>query len=237
MNIGDSAIFYEAIKQYQSAYEKALELFNIYEEADVEELKELYSFLYKEIEKFLNISGLEQNDCGNLGRHLYFMEYYFNRKNKEGAKSDIHDIVFFDLPDALRALISKRNTESYFDQRLKDAVFPLVQGKHYDSAIRKAFVILTERLRRAFGVTNELDGENLVNHVFGKGGDLTVALDDGKKQSYRNLISGFYGVYRNKFAHNNIEPTLSEVKTILEMTNNIIFELEDISRKSITESI
>ena len=61
---------------------------------------------------------------------------------------------------------------------------------------------------------------------------LLLILDDSKKQCYRNLISGFYGVYRNKYAHHDVKPSLSEVKAILEMVNNIIDEIERISLES-----
>ena len=237
MNFADSATFFSIVEQYQSAYEKALEIMNVFEDATIDELKVLKASLESEIEKFFNVSGLNWVDCGNLGRHLHFMSYYLDKNQREGAESDVRDIVFHDLPSGLRALISNKNMVSHFDQKLKDGVFPLIQGKHYDSAIRKAFVILTDRLRRAFGIQEELDGDTLVNHVFGKGGAITVALGEGKKQSYRNFISGFYGVYRNKFAHNDVEPTLSEVKAILEMANNIILEIEEISSKSISESV
>jgi hypothetical protein len=113
-----------------------------------------------------------------------------------------------------------------------------VQGGHYDSAIRKAFIVLSDRLRRAFGVVEEhVDGEALANMVFGKGGKIPVVLDEAKKQCYRNLISGFYGVYRNKFAHYDVVPSLSEVKAILEMVNTIIIEIEKISAASIQADV
>lgn len=236
MNIGESGIFFSVVEQYQSAYEKALQMMNVYEDAESEELKALYDSLKLEIDKFLNISGLEMSDCGVLGRHLHFIEYYLNLKNKSNVEGDIYDIVYHDLPSALRTLISRKRTDSHLDQKLKDSVLPLIQGKHYDSAIRKSFILLTERIRSVFGVTEEIDGDALVNHVFGKGGTIVVALDQSKKKSYRNLISGFYGVYRNKFAHNDVQPTLSEVNSIIEMANNIIIELEEIGKNSIPKS-
>jgi len=235
MNIGDSSIFFHVIEQYQCAYEKALEIMNIFEDAEVDELKAQKTILEAEIEKFLNLSDLKLTDCGSLERHLHFMGYYLDKNNKNGAEGDVRDIVFHDLPSVLRKLISNQGTDSHFDQKLRDGVFPLIQGEHYDSAIRKAFVILTERLRRAFGVEEEKDGDDLINLVFGRGGTLAVSLSNGEKTNYRNLISGFYGVYRNKFAHNDIEPTLPEVKAILEMVNNIIIELEEISKKSVED--
>lgn len=109
---------------------------------------------------------------------------------------------------------------------------PLVHGGHYDSAIRKSFVILTDRLRRAFGVNEQLDGEDLVNLVFGKGGKIPIALDEGKKQAFRNLISGFYGVYRNRYAHNDVEPQLAQVGAIVELANSILAEVEEIANES-----
>ncbi|OJA59343.1 hypothetical protein BGV69_09125 [Burkholderia ubonensis] len=105
-------------------------------------------------------------------------------------------------------------------------------GGHYDSAVRKVFVVMTDRLRRAFGVTESIDGEDLVNVVFGKGGKIPVALDDSQKQAMRNLISGFYGVYRNRFAHNDVEPDLAQARTIIEMANTIILDIEELAAAS-----
>ena len=206
-----------SVQQYQQTYEKAIEMFNVFDEADPPELMRMQEALALEAEKLLNISGLEWGQCGNLGRHLTFLTHYLKKNDKGSCAQDIKDVLFFDLPAALRNLIAKSSDDQHFDQRLKDGVLPLLQGGHYDSAVRKAFVLLTDRLRRAFGVQEEMDGEDLVNLVFGKGGKIPVALDDAKKQALRNLISGFYGVYRNRFAHNDIQPDLAQARAIIEM--------------------
>jgi Protein of unknown function (Hypoth_ymh) len=232
MDIGKSNTILLSVQQYQNAYDKAIELYNLFEDSETDELLRFSGLLVEEVDKLINLSGLEWAQCGNLGRHLHFLDYYLKRNDKQGCTADIRDIVFYDLPAALKNIISSATTESHFDQKLRDAVLPLIQGGHYDSAIRKAFIVLTDRLQRAFGVTDKIDGDELVNLVFGKGGKIPVALDDPKKQCYRNLISGFYGVYRNKYAHHDIEPSLSEAKAILEMANNIIFEIEQISINS-----
>ena len=109
---------------------------------------------------------------------------------------------------------------------------PLMNGGHFDSAVRKIFVVLTDRLRRAFGVTEPIDGDDLVNLVFGKGENIPVALDDSQKQAMRNLISGFYGVYRNRFAHNDLEPTLTHARALMEMANTIIIDIEALASAS-----
>jgi hypothetical protein len=163
---------------------------------------------------------------------LNFLSYYLKRNDKESCALDIKDIVFFDLPATLKALIALSSDDQHFDQRLKDAVFPLLDGGHLDSAIRKAFIVLTDRLRRAFGVKADVDGEDLVNQVFGKGGKISVALDEPRKQAFRNLISGFYGVYRNKYAHNDSEANVADARAIVEMTNQIILEIEQVANAS-----
>ncbi len=224
-----------SVQQYQRAYETALEMFNIFEDADARELLRIHGTLVDEVQRFLNVSGLRWEHCDNLGRHLTFLERYLKRSEKESCEQDIKDIIFFDFPTGLRNLIAQASEDSHLDQRLKDGVVPLIQGGHYDSAVRKVFVVLTDRLRRAFGVKEEIDGEDLVNLVFGKGGKIPVALDDTKKQAFRNLISGFFSVYRNMLAHNDVQPELPQVRAIIEMANSIILEIEKIAEASAKE--
>jgi hypothetical protein len=222
-----------AVQQYQKAYDQAIELFSVFEDAEPSELLRLQARLAEECGELLKVARIEWENCGNLGRHLGFLELYLKKNDKVNCHQDIKDILFSDLPAALKSLIAKSADESHIDQRLRDGVMPLVHGGHYDSAIRKSFVILTDRLRRAFGVQDQLDGEDLVNLVFGKGGKIPVALDESKKQAFRNLISGFYGVYRNRYAHNDVEPQLAQVGAIVELANSILAEVEQIANASI----
>ncbi|HCI52343.1 MAG TPA: hypothetical protein DE312_03255 [Gallionella sp.] len=225
-----------SIQQYQRAYDKAIELFSIFEDADAPELLRMQTSLENEVESMLHVSGLSWGDCGNLSRHFKFIKLYLKSNDKVNCAQDVKDIVSFDLPFALRNIVIKSADDEHFDQRLKDAVTPLMNGGHYDSAIRKVFVILTDRLRRAFGVNTEIDGEELVNLVFGKGGKIPVSLDDSQKQAFRNLVCGFYGVYRNRFAHNDVVPNLAQVRAVIEMANTIILDIEVIASESAGES-
>jgi len=233
MDIETSKSIILSVQQYQKVYDKAVAFLSVFEDAETDELLENLKELDSEAKSLLNVSGIEKGQCGGLFRHLGFLSYYLKRNDKERCKGDLEDILFYDLPEALKNIITSSASETHYDQQLRDRVLPLIQGGHYDSAIRKAFVIFTERLRRAFGASKQLDCDDLINLVFGKGGKIPVALDDSKKQAYRNLISGFYGVYRNKYAHNDVEPSLSETKAILEMINNILFEVECISMQSL----
>jgi hypothetical protein len=221
-----------SVQQYQRAYDKALELFNVYDEAGSPELIRIQEALLTEVTSLMNVAGLTWDDCGNLGRHLSFLARYLARDEKQYSEQDAKDIVFFDLPEVLRTIVSKSADDVHLDARLRDAVVPLMSGGHYDSAVRKAFVILTDRLRRVFGVEAELDGDDLVNVVFGRGGRVPVPLDDSKRQAMRNLLSGFYGVYRNRFAHNDVQPDTSQARAIIEMANTLLHEVEALGRQS-----
>lgn len=221
-----------SVQQYQKTYDKAIELYNIFEDSDAPELLRMQKTLAEEVQNLLNITGLGFESCGNLGRHLKFLNHYLKSNDKASCTQDARDIVFFDLPIALRNIVAKSADDGHFDQRLRDAVTPLMQGGHYDSAVRKVFVVLTDRLRRAFGVSEQIDGDDLVNLVFGKGGNIPVALDDSKKQAMRNLISGFYGVYRNRYSHNDIQPDLAQARAIVEMANTIILDIEILANLS-----
>jgi hypothetical protein len=236
MTIGTSSALLTSVQQYLRTYDKAIELYNIFDDAEPPELLRIQQTLGEEAEKFLNISGLAWEKCAHLERHLRFLAYYLKRNDKEACAHDIRDILLLDLPTALKNVVSSSSEDSHHDQRLKDAVFPLIQGKHYDSAIRKTFILVTDRLRIVFGVQDQIDGDELVNLVFGNGKKVLVALDDSKKQAYRNLISGFYGVFRNRYAHNDVEPTLAEMHTIIEMANSIITDIERISIASASQS-
>lgn len=221
-----------ALQQYQKTYDKAIQLHTLFDEADAPELLRIHEALAEEAKNFLNVSGLDWGSCGNLGRHLSFLLRYLRVGDKASCAQDAQDIVFYDLPTALRNLAARSTDDTHVDPRLRDAVAPLMAGGHYDSAVRKVFVVMTDRLRRAFGVTESIDGEDLVNVVFGKGGKIPVALDDSQKQAMRNLISGFYGVYRNRFAHNDVEPDLAQARTIIEMANTIILDIEALAAAS-----
>jgi hypothetical protein len=176
-------------------------------------------------------------DCGSLARHLCFSEYYITLGEKYACFSDIKDMVFSDLPTESHALVQRDSSDSHLDEKLRNSVMPLVRGRHYDSAVRKAFVVLTERLRQAFGVLDDIDGEQLVNAGSGGKGKLAIHLDEPKRKGYRNLFSGFYVVLRNRYAHADVEPDLSEAKAIVEMTNSLLHEVEGIASRSVEEGL
>lgn len=112
----------ESIQQYQRAYDKAIELFSLFEDAESRELLRLHEALADDVKRFLNVSGLDWEHCGNLGRHLTFLGRYLKQNEKESCAQDVKDIVFFDLPTALRNLISQSSEDAHLDQRWPKAL-------------------------------------------------------------------------------------------------------------------
>lgn len=119
-----------AVQQYQRTYDKAIEIFGLFEDAEPAELLRMQATLAEESDVLLKVARLEWENCGNLRRHLNFLEHYLKKSDKESCLGDIKDILFFDLPAALKSLIARSADESHIDQRLKDAVVPLVHGGH-----------------------------------------------------------------------------------------------------------
>jgi hypothetical protein len=107
-----------------------------------------------------------------------------------------------------------------------DKITDLLIHLEYDSAIRKAFVILKSRLASRFNAPNNLDGTDLVNHIFGKSGSLSQHIKDNERQAMRDLLSGLYGVFRNRYGHEDIEPSWHETDAILSMINYVLKDIE-----------
>jgi len=173
----------------------------------------------------------ENADTGNLLRHTHFMVYWLGRDDIGSCAQDIVDIVDHDLPHC-KAEVEKWSRELvYVDAELRDQVLPLLRTKQFDSAIRKAFVILKARLCAKFGLDEAQDGVPLINQIFGANSQHMTHLDPGEKQAYRDLFAGLFGLLRNKFAHNNVEPTLSELDTVLSSINLCLSVIGDFRRE------
>lgn len=221
----------ETFKRYYDLDSKAKRIYFLFEDAPSSELLPLAESLGSETTKFLEETKIDWSYCGNLGRHLTFLVRNLKKGQKESCLQDIKDIIFFDLPQLFNHLLSLPEDDEEFDPAIKTAIIPLLDGGHYDSAIRKVFVLLTDRIRRKFNVIEQIDGEDLINKIFGGKNTIKLNINDDKKQSMRNLLSGFYGIFRNKFAHNAVDPKQSEVKAVLEMANAILLEIELIEIK------
>lgn len=169
--------------------------------------------------------------AGNARRHLGFLSHYLERGQKKNCASDIDDLCNHDLP-AMRQYYHEWLVKSAaVDAELQEKVLGLLTKREFDSAVRKAFIVLTERLRLHFELPKDKDGPELVNLVFGGKSTVALPLDASQKQAYRDLFSGLYGVYRNKYAHNDCNPDWIEVLGLISFLNLILCDLASLAPK------
>jgi Protein of unknown function (Hypoth_ymh) len=102
------------------------------------------------------------------------------------------------------------STTLYFDAELRTAVSPLIRTRQFTSAIRTAFVLLTERMRKKFDLPIGTDGAVMVNAVFGSASTHFSKLTNAERQARRDYLAGLYGVLRNKYAHS--EPAIDQAE-------------------------
>lgn len=165
---------------------------------------------------------------GNSRRHLGWMVRELRKGDARSCRSDIDDLVNSDIPGIIEKIEKWAKDMAYMDEELRAAVVPLIRTRQFDSAIRKAFLILTERLRSTYSLPQGTDGEGLVNIVFGQNSPHHSSMEPSKKLAHRNFMSGIYGVIRNKFSHGDHEATIAELEAALSSVNLCLQIIEDL---------
>jgi hypothetical protein len=181
---------------------------------------ELLQIAYKQLIRLLP----EGVSSGNLGRHLYWTRYYLERDKPD--KGDIKEICESDLPALERAFRDWCASYQHYDAELSTKVGDLLIERQLDSAVRKAFVLLKERLIKTFDLSSNLDGRDLVNQVFGKNGNLAGKIPEPERESMRNLLDGLFGVFRNVYSHTDVESEWHEVEAVLSMINWVLKRID-----------
>jgi len=178
----------------------------------------------------LSLLPAEIRDETKLKRHIAWMEKWLRDGKIYNCKSDIDDICERDL-DELELLFKEwLKKGEYYDKELNRSVGELIDKLEFDSAIRKSFILLTERLRKKFHLSKNDDGLALVNQIFGTKGVLKNSVDSKELQSMRDLLSGLYGVFRNKYAHGVLEASWTEADAIISIINIVLKILENYRR-------
>jgi len=171
------------------------------------------------------ISLLPKNfvDPSNFLRHTNFLKYYLEKNKKDSCIHDIKDIIDYDIPQMEESLISILDRPEHFDKELSQKITKLIEADELDSVIRKAFVVLTERLRKRYCPTETgKDGSELINLIFGSKSGVDTSFDEKDNLALRNLLDGLYSFYRNKWAHNDGNPSSSELEGIVSIINDIL---------------
>jgi hypothetical protein len=161
----------------------------------------------------------EIRKSGKAPQHLAWMRKFLREGKVDRAEVDILDICRIDLPAVERAFREWSEQATEYDDELKEKTIPLLIQREFDSAIRKAFVILTSRLRTTYDLGNTRDGAKLANAVFGPDGAAAASLDASERAAMRELLAGLYGVYRNRYGHEDVEAPLYEAEAVIGSIN------------------
>jgi hypothetical protein len=157
--------------------------------------------------------------AGEPFRRTGWMMHWLEKGVLDSCRGDIDDLLERDLPAIEKQIKDWSNKLAYVDADLRREIAPLIRTRQFDSAIRKAFVVMKTRLCEKFGIEQTIDGPELVNRLFGKSSDYFPDMNAGTRQSYRDLFAGLFGLIRNEFAHNNAEPHLSDLDAVVANVN------------------
>lgn len=161
----------------------------------------------------------EESMVAEARRHCSWLVHFLEKDSVDRCEDDIDSIVGHDLPETTKRLREWSNKLAYVDADLRTEIAPLIRTRQFDSAIRKVFVVLKTRLCRKFGISEDVDGVNLVNEVFGAKSPHLSNLSPAEKQTYRDLFAGLFGLLRNRFAHNNEHPDLADLDAAIANVN------------------
>jgi hypothetical protein len=162
----------------------------------------------------------------DLARHLHFLRYYLEQNQIEKCRQDIKNICRLDVPKLEQAVRAEVGSEDQHDPEFIEKIGPLLRDQHLDSAIRRAFVILKERLVKRFELNQNLDGSELVNAVFGKTGVLAGRIPEWEQRGMRDLLNGLYGMFRNPYGHRDIDPGWFEAAAVLGLIDWVLKKID-----------
>ena len=194
-----------------------------YEEVELK--VELLKSKFEELKRF--ISHLKTDRISAFGRHISFIiknPYTYGEGN-------LSDIINSDLPTIKQLYYEDLKASPHLDIELRMECENLILNCEYDSAIRKAFIVLKERAVKKFDLPNNIDGDVLVKKLFAPESGLILIDDDLKKRrEFMNYCTGLFGYFRNSFAHNLVDDPEFVVETVISSINMLLKILENQSK-------
>ncbi|HYN89711.1 MAG TPA: TIGR02391 family protein [Ardenticatenaceae bacterium] len=129
-------------------------------------------------------------------------------------------------PDDVKAMNLVLAERHRFDQELMRRCGPLLDQGYYQAAVQQAFTILEVRLRERTGqaAIGQSSGDILKTGLGSARAPLAVrlGLDTTETAALRDLLSGFFRVFRNPAAHTLLEYEADEAQAILAMVNLLL---------------
>jgi len=126
--------------------------------------------------------------------------------------------------DEMRQVRRALEAQAGLDEELVRRCGDLIHLGAFDEAVRSAFVLLEERLRRAVGQEG-MTGTQLANFAFNTAkGPLSSQLSHSasEKEGLRELYAGAFKLFRNPTAHGVVEYSAAEGKAIIGLVDLLL---------------
>lgn len=207
------AEIFEELEKHAKSLEKTLNESSL----DHEEFDLKINLFENKLQELMKL--FPQINSSGIRRHLHFVKNY----TKEYGKYNLNDIIKSDIPNIKKAYYEHLKKFSHLDGELRMKCENLLVNGEFDSAIRKAFIVIKDRAVKLYNAPMDMDGEDLVNYLFSRGsGKIKIDNDEKKQTAFRDFCSSLFRVFRNQYAHNLVEGPQYVTEAILATVNMIL---------------
>ena len=128
-------------------------------------------------------------------------------------------------PDPLRAFSARRIPKDSLNPKIREDVWALYHRGKYDTAVFEAMKAVEVQVREVAGFTNADHGKDMIARAFNaKTGPLRDdAAEPSEREAMAALVTGAYGLYRNSYAHRNVDHNdADEAAEIIMLANHLL---------------
>lgn len=166
-------------------------------ERDLSSIEEDFSIL----EKLLPPIRTDRIEA--IHRHIGFVRKGMSDDIEKWIRGNADDIKKLDIPEIKEKVASFFREFGFLPADLGLEIAPLLASGEYDSAVRKAFLVLKKKAVEKYQMPENYDGEKMVHFLFdAETGKIRLHDDEKKRKAFRDFASGFFRFFRNEYMHN-----------------------------------
>lgn len=181
--------------------------------------------LFRAVESLMEIIRFNTQERSSLERHLMFSRYYLEKRQPQNCLGDAKDIIIQDLPHVLKLFDEWYLSHSHVDQKFMERLRVEID-RGSENAIREAWPIFKDRMVAAFDIPDSLDGEQLINRLFGQKGEAAALFDDSEREGYLHLLKGLWAFSRNQIVHNDTPPNPAGADAVITLLGTVLARIE-----------
>lgn len=136
--------------------------------------------------------------------------------------------------DEMQLVRQAVEVQAGLDSELVTRCGPLVHIAAFDDAVRQAFVVLEERLRRVLK-RERATGMQMVAYAFSNDGPFTKLLADtpAEREGFHDLLSGAFKLYRNPTAHTIVGYDGAEARAIINLIDLLLKRVDRLAASQV----